>query len=372
MEKEKYSIPYFILNESFQRYVIDEDPKEASAWETFILENPEAFQCFNDAKEIIFYINKRGKIPVDSNLSKEVFGSLQERIEREKERERNTGIKPKWYWYAASILVIVGIAAMLRFISFAETDYSGNALQVFVPKGQRSKVILPDGTHVWLNSGTVLKYPSNFGSGSRNVFVSGEAFFKVKHRRGNPFYVNLRNNLAIKVTGTEFNVKSYPEEKRIETTLLKGSVHLIQFSAKQKVIQQVDLIPNHKAIYSDNSKTIEVRQIEDFRPHAAPQAASKTNVPDIIGKNTEIELITSWKEDVLMFHNETFEEIAVRMERWYGLKITILDEELKQERFTGKFVNNESIYQLLDIINRSEPIRYTTEGKEILINKKQK
>ena len=84
----------------------------------------------------------------------------------------------------------------------------------------------------------------------------------------------------------------------------------------------------------------------------------------------ELELITAWKNDALVFHDETFEEIGVKMERWFGMQILITDEDLKHERFTGKFVNKETIYQILDIFDRSEPIRYTIKGKEIIITKR--
>jgi len=84
----------------------------------------------------------------------------------------------------------------------------------------------------------------------------------------------------------------------------------------------------------------------------------------------ELELITAWKDDELVFHNETFEDISIKMERWFGMKIEITDDDLKQERFTGKFVNKETIYQILDIFNRSEPIHYSTNNKEIVISRK--
>jgi len=202
------------------------------------------------------------------------------------------------------------------------------------------------------------------------VYLSGEAFFDVTHQRNNlPFIVHLKENLLIRVLGTEFNVKSYDTDKIIETTLVKGSIRLIKEDASNQIIQELNLKPNEKALYEKESKEIVISSLQK----EVQKEGSQTSKSVSLGKDKsiyEIELVTAWKNEELVFHDETFEEIAIRMERWYGLKITVTDETLKKERFTGKFVNNETIYQILDIFNRSESIQYTTKKKELIISKR--
>ena len=276
---------------------------------------------------------------------------------------------------AASFLLIIGITTFFVFPSFQKkqvntiAETSDEVLKVIIPEGQRSNLQLPDGTKVWLNGGSEFTYPASFSKDHREVTVKGEAYFSVTHTNNDdPFYVQISNNLTIKVLGTEFNVKCYAEDNHIITTLIKGKIRLIKKDPGQQVAEELELRPNEKATYDKDNKRIEIAQLGMVPVPTKTSRTVKTAKQN--NDKEELETITAWKDDALVFDDETFENIARSMERWFGMKIIIEDPVLKKERFTGKFVNNETIYQILDIFNRSEAIKYTTKDKAIIIYKK--
>jgi transmembrane sensor len=373
MEKENYQTEDFLLNESFQRYILQPTAEDAEYWESWMADHPDATVYIEDAKEIIRFVAARRALPKNEHYRRQVYKRLQYQIHAEKQRnlKQIRSIPMKFYWYAASVLLLAGLAITMKYMTMQKSfSTAGQFLQVIVPDGQRSQVILPDGTKVWLNSGSVLKYPVDFLVRGREVHLSGEAFFDVKHRNNQPFIVSMKDNLFIRVLGTEFNLKCYPSDNEIEATLLEGSIRLIQEDGHNHIIREIHLEPKEKAVYQKRSQDFAITPLESASREENAVISQKPEKEDY--SVDEIELVTAWKNEELVFHDESFEEIAERMERWFGMKITVNDENLKQERFTGKFVNNETIYQILDILNRSEPIQYNIRNKEIIINKRKR
>jgi ferric-dicitrate binding protein FerR (iron transport regulator) len=376
MRAGNYRIDDFLLNESFQRFAVGSAPEDIEYWEGWANDHPEDVDTFNEAREIIRFILSRKIQPKHQAVSDEVFEKLQKQINSESYNNQNTRRKIHFrYWYAAaSIVIIIGLTLLLK--PGKQTNFSGltgKYLEILVPKGQRSQVVLPDGTKVWLNSGTSFKYPVEFLKDKREVYIDGEAFFNVTHNKKLPFLVHMKENLSVKVYGTEFNVKCYSEEKIIETTLVNGNIKLIKEDDNNHILQEVNIKPNEKATYQKKNLQLVVTKLASVpkiegkaKPKPEPQKVREVKPMD------DIELITAWKDDALVFHNETFEEISIKMERWFGMKIAITDDDLKQERFTGKFVNKETIYQILDIFNRSEPIKYQIKNQKIIISRKKR
>lgn len=382
MKTTKYEIVDFILNESFQRYVLNKNQEDINYWEKWLTENQETATIFQEAKSLIPFIASRKTFPKHRSISDEVFEKLLSQIESEENMEQDKPerriISPFWY-VAATIIVIFGLSFLIDISSlFNFGSQTSQNLEVIVPEGQRSQVLLPDGTKVWLNAGTILKYPSTFLKHKREVYLEGEAFFKVTHNKRLPFLVHIKNNLTIKVLGTEFNVKCYNNERNVETTLIKGSVVFSQSDNNNKVLKEVNLIPKEKVTYD---KIIQKMTVTKFDIPASSNTAIATTSSSTVLKSKaadkkeeiensdQLDELTSWKDDALVFEDETFEDISVKMGRWFGIPITIKDESLKQVRFTGKFINKESVYQILDIINRSEPIQYTKKNNIIMISR---
>jgi transmembrane sensor len=372
MKTNNYQLDYFLLDESFQSYALHTKPEDVEHWEAWIRKHPDASEIVQSARNAIMFIAERRVIRENQSIRDQVLDRLTQQIFAEKKQFSKAAkkIPMKLYWYAASITLLISLAFMFKYFYRAETPLiTSQFLEVMVPDGQRSQIVLPDGTKVWLNSGSELKYPVDFLEKARAVYISGEAFFNVKHKNNKPFIVRLKKNISIKVLGTEFNVKCYPTDKDITTTLLNGSLTFIIEDGKKGKIQEIYLKPKEKVVYLKENQEFVVTELASTSEEEKSLPTTKAKIKEI-KVSDEIEDAVAWKDERLVFHDETFEAIAIRMQRWYGMKITITDENLKKERFTGKFVNNETIYQVLDIFNRSESIQYTSRNKEIIISKR--
>lgn len=229
--------------------------------------------------------------------------------------------------------------------------------QIITTKGQKSQIILSDGTKVWLNSESMLKYPTAFNEMKREVFLEGEAFFEVQKKDDKiPFVVNT-SEINIKVLGTSFNVMAYFDEETIETTVVTGSVCILRKNLKPSPDQKFILKSNQKATLLKKGSRVTLSEIEIKKPVLVKstttiQSISPTKKEQIlISPKVNIELHTAWKEDKLIFQSETFENIAYKLERWYDVKIHVQDKELREDRYTGKFEHKETLNQVLEILN---------------------
>ncbi len=238
--------------------------------------------------------------------------------------------------------------------------------EVSTKYGSRTNLLLPDGTQVWLNSGSKLSYDKTYGNNIREVSLSGEAYFDVVKNPARPFIIHTVS-IDIKVLGTAFNVKSFPGEKNTETSLIRGS---IEVTFKNRPAEKIILKPNEKLVTAND---------EDILPQAAP--ARHIPVAKIIRQepivavshltyqpadSTVVE--TSWMEGKLIFRSESFEDLAVRMERWFGISIQFASNELKDKKFTGIF-ENETIEQAFAALQLTAPFKYSINKKEVFISK---
>ncbi len=267
------------------------------------------------------------------------------------------------YSIAAIIIVIFGITATIYMLKDDSEKPTLSYFETYIPKKQRGQMTLPDGTKIWLNSDTKIKYSSSFNSlEKREVFLQGEAYFEVAKNKEKPFYV-YTNKLTVNVLGTTFNVKSYPNDKEVETALVEGSVKIINVEGSSK--KEYLLKPNERAVFKKDKQSMTIQQLQTGSVSDEPKTLNDKKKEEI-----HLETIVSWRKEQLIFENETFESIAVKLERWFNLKITIENEKLKNDHFTGKFINNETIYQILNIINETTPIHYVEKDKEINIKSK--
>lgn len=192
--------------------------------------------------------------------------------------------------------------------------------------GARTQVALPDGSLVWLNSGSSLSCPVVFDSHSRNVELKGEAFFEVVKNEKVPMIVSA-GNLKVKVYGTKFNVNAFPENNIFETTLVEGKVSIIPGDSRK----EYQLNPGYTASYIVKDQKIQIQKV------------------------VEMDSFTGWKEGKLLFHDEPFDDIIKRLERWYNVDIQLADPSLGKYTLYATFFD-ESIEQILDIFSGSIPI----------------
>lgn len=193
---------------------------------------------------------------------------------------------------------------------------------VTTPYGARTSFRLPDGSEIWLNSGSTVTFPRQFGE-VRSVKLRGEAYFKVK-KDGRPFEVETSTGL-VEVMGTSFDVKAYPHES-FETTLVEGIVKVNDHAHRMATLK-----PGERSV------------------HCQSNGFTLTTV------NTD--LITSWKDGKLIFVKEPFANVARELERWYNVKIVLQGERLKKLCYTGK-IEMETFGEILELINITTPIHY--------------
>lgn len=271
------------------------------------------------------------------------------KVKSEINREKKVGRTIFWnkYRIAASWVLIFGLGSVITWLISGEPESKKNTdlITTFTaPIGSKAQVDLPDGSKVWLNAGSQIMYNNNFGRMSRKVQLTGEAFFKVKSDKENPFYV-VTTDLVVKAVGTEFNVKAYPEEEMITTTLEEGKVLL---SVKGNHQQVIALKPMQNAVYK---RGVDVNN-----------SGNRIEVKD----NFATELVTSWKEPVWILESESLGSFAVLLERRYNVKIDFENDEVKNFKFTGK-IHNESIEQILKAMELTAPVQYSIQRNVVRI-----
>jgi len=232
-------------------------------------------------------------------------------------------------------------------------------VEYFAPLGSRSFVQLADGSKVWINAGSTLKYQNSFGINNRNLILSGEAFFEVEKNKELPFVVKT-SEINIVAIGTKFNVKAYSEENTIETTLIKGSVKLE--SSTVNLQDNILLRPNEKAVFTKKNQSVEViHQSEEDNV-----LKSDSNPKMEIIRSVDPVPIVSWKDKRWIIKNEKLGLLATKLERRFGVNIIFDNEVLKEFSFGGT-LEDENIEQILKIISYSSPIDYVIQDNTVYI-----
>jgi len=207
------------------------------------------------------------------------------------------------------------------------------------PKGGQYQVRLPDGTNVWLNAASSLRYPSAFKGSERKVELSGEAYFEVAKNKKMPFRV-ISNTQTVEVLGTHFNVNSYLDEADTKTTLLEGSVRVKRNNSAAAVV---------------------------IRP--GQQASVKQNVNDKINvAEADMEEVMAWKNNYFRFNNENIESVMRKISRWYNVDVEYKGA-ISDEEFNGTISRSKNIVQVLEMLEGTKSIHFKIEGRRIVVMK---
>lgn len=266
---------------------------------------------------------------------------------------------PRWVYYAAaSLILFIGLTYFITRETapkvLAKSQPESNEISTRL--GSKSQVKLPDGSIVWLNSGSKLIYPKEFGKSMREVTLTGEGYFDVVKNKDVPFIINTKS-IRIKVLGTVFNVKAYPEDKQTETSLIQGR---IEVTIKNRPDDKIILSPNEKLIVENAVvETSKKQKFADLLP-----AVSINKLKFITPDSTVAE--NQWVENKLVFRDETFEELALMMERWYNVKLDIQTETLKSTRMNGNF-EKETVDQAIEALKLIIPFKTIQKGNTIII-----
>jgi len=240
-----------------------------------------------------------------------------------------------------------------------EAIASKNLSEISTRNGSRTMINLPDGSIVWLNAGSRLVYDKNFNTELREVTLTGEAYFDVVKNASKPFIIHA-GKMDIKVIGTLFNVRSYPGENITEASLIRGSIEVM---IKDRPTEKIILRPNEKISVANEPKPAQTGNITRKEENNKPIVAIShlTYEPK---DSTIIE--TSWVENKLIFRDESFKELAVRLERWYGIHLKFDNEEVQQLRFTGTF-RHENIQQALAALKITGGFNYSISDDNVRI-----
>jgi transmembrane sensor len=263
----------------------------------------------------------------------------------------------------SAVLVIAVIAMRYIVPNFAgrETEFGQkNLSEISTHNGSKTNVVLPDGTVVKLNAGSRLTYDKEYGSTIREVNLMGEAFFDVVKNKEKPFIIHTKK-ITIKVLGTTFNVKSYPNETT-ETSLVRGS---IEVTFKNRPSEKVILRPTEKLIVADDELSLSTAKTKPRAQTSEPVVAiSHLNYT----RQDSTIMETAWVQNKLIFREELFKDLALRLERWYNVSIHFDDSDIQNLKFTGIF-ENETIQQALRALQLSGKFNYSMKDSEIGISK---
>ena len=213
-----------------------------------------------------------------------------------------------------------------------ETAYN----EITVPRGGEYKVTLDDGTRIWVNSESYIRFPVVFHGDERRIWVSGEVFLEVTKDSERPFVVNTEK-LDIKVLGTQFNVRAYPDEKCIQTTLVEGCVRVDNSLGKVAV-----LAPSEQLLYNAQNGKHEVREVDT-------------------------ELYVSWKDGVYVFVSQRLEDIMLLISKWYDVDVFYQNSTVKDIIFSGRLKRYENAETLLKVFERLGGVRFSIQGKTVIV-----
>ncbi|KAB7733124.1 DUF4974 domain-containing protein [Rudanella paleaurantiibacter] len=242
-------------------------------------------------------------------------------------------------WRVAAAVVVLGLS-VYGLYPFIQKQTNAQVAQT--PVGKRTLLTLPDGSRVWLNADSRLEYPKTFDGSLREVRLVGEAFFDVTHNPRQPFVIRLAT-ASIRVLGTSFNVRAYPGEQTVKTTVVTGRVAFVpnQTVAQTQPTDTLFITPNRHVI-----QQVETRTVAEEAVVAQKEAA--------------------WKDNQLVFDQTPMSEVARTLERWYGITVTLERPDLANCPLTATF-EGQSLTEVMDLMSRTGRFRYKLNNNQLTI-----
>ncbi|GKG76481.1 hypothetical protein CE91St1_56240 [Parabacteroides goldsteinii] len=262
--------------------------------------------------------------------------SVQDKIfiqiqQRKKQKERRI----LFVSIAASLLVLFTIGYNLLTGSHSSEQIAW--IEISTPKGVRDSVLLSDGSKIFLNGGSDLKYPRQFTGDTREVSFTGEGYFEIAKNAKKPFLINTEL-IEVKVLGTKFNLKAYANDMSVETILEEGRVQ-VKHSASNQIL---DMKPNDCVTFNKQMNTFSTKQVDPL-------------------------VATMWRSGKYSFHSTPFPEFAQTLERGFGVTFIIENPDVASRHFTGEFIRGESIDEILNILKISSKLNYQKKDNIITI-----
>lgn len=334
-------IIWSIIGRKFEDNISPEEEKALNKWINSSTTN----------KQVYFQIKELWYHKQDQTNNSQAIAAYDKLINRIKfaegtqtqTRVRNFSFRVNQFAKYAAIIFLVLSFSFLSYYYISEESSKNEMCTISVPKGNKSQVVLPDGSKIWLNNNSKLIYPKRFNKNERKVELIGEAYFEIQRNTKVPFIVQT-SDVSIRVLGTKFNVSAYPNDKFIETTLISGKVTV---QSNENPESENTLSPGESLTYDRISNHTTINQVDT-------------------------KFYTFWMKGEFVFKDEKFEILAKRIERIYNVEIIFEDPSLKEKTYTGDFKIDDNVYSILEIFKRSttEPIEYLADRNKITIRRK--
>ncbi len=294
-------------------------------WRSSSEQNEQGYQVLKRLFQHRYYNESSAKdeIPVESFFNRARLLQSQTRI-------------LNWWKIAATIVILISVGS---FVSEFLYVFDTTRVELVADSGQRTEAVLPDGSKVWLNNSTRLVYEHRFGR-KRTIQLDGEAYFEVENDAISSFLVET-GGLDVKVTGTQFNVKNYATDRKVEVALSEGSVDVESMEGEQVQMNPGEVLFLHK----DTRKMVkENRQVRDN---------------------------SAWRDGVMIFRNEDFDNLITKLERWYDIRIDYQAKDFEEIHYSGT-IRNLRLDQVFEFLNLTVPIEVEMKSNHIVLHKEKK
>jgi ferric-dicitrate binding protein FerR (iron transport regulator) len=326
-----------LIGKSISGNATPEEIKELEQWKLSAEENQRLFNKSKKAWEKgDNYISETTLQKDKSKLETEYNNYLSAKIRR---------ISRQSFIYKIAAVLAFPIALAIGWYLFGELEkpvqHAEQLCEISSPKGHVSKVKLPDGTEVWINTNSTISYDAaSFNTNKREIQLKGEAYFEVAASEEKPFVVSTPH-ADVKVTGTAFNVNAYPASMLFETVLAEGKIEL---QLKSGTTESIHVEPNQRVVFNSINKKLDILQVE-------------------------AEMFTAWRNGEIIFKDATLNDLIEELERIYDIKFHMQPANLGELRFRGMFSYNNNLIEALEKIKKSSNVDYYIENKEVWLRK---
>lgn len=346
MSKPGNQVFELLKNPNFVQWVQNPTEETLHFWSKWLANHPENRKDVEVARRII----GSARLRYDKPLSQKVYDQILEGIVTHNVGKKHTkSIYEYWKPVAAAVIAMAALAGYFFFKGLVIQEKAPLAQVIWKEKkalqGQKITTRLPDKTMVTLNAGSGITFPETFSDSIREVRLSGEAFFQVEKDADKPFLVRINGNY-VKVLGTSFNVRAYSDEDKVKVAVATGRVAYSTGSG-----EQVTLEPDEMAIHDEQQQSL---------------VTEKVNKLEAFG----------WKDKILYFNKSSFNEIKAKLEKWYGIEITLRGafssgaKGIPSEKaFSGQF-HNPSLNEVLKGLSFLYRFHFEIEGKHVLLTPK--
>lgn len=281
-------------------------------------------ELFYKMKSLWLQTSMHRMVDIDSE-----FENLWKKIKQENGKT-TWSIGKKILRYAAVIIFILGIGGLAGYwVSQKSFEYPERSMQKYTAmRGSVSIVEFPDGTKVWLNSESELIFHDDFKNNKRLAELTGEAYFEVAHREDCPLIVKV-GNLMVRDLGTTFNIKAYPEDDYIETSLVEGEVDILTQAGKSIIA----LDPGESAMYYPGESKMEIRAVAN-------------------------NVLSAWRDGKFVIRDQRLEDIFKELSRWYGIEFRFENDKLRDYRFTGNIKKSTTALHVLKVLKATTEFNY--------------